>query len=51
MEAPSVAATGKLVQDRNDRVFKDDVMCKWIIKVFGWMAKLGIGEESSHNDL
>jgi hypothetical protein len=36
-ETPSVEATGILVQDRNHRVFKDDVMCEWIINVFGWM--------------
>jgi hypothetical protein len=49
-ETPSVRATRKLVQDRYQRVFKDDVMCEWIIKVFGWSDKLRIEEEFSHTN-
>jgi hypothetical protein len=49
-ERPSVEATGKLVHDEYHRVFKYDVICEWRIKVFGWLNKLRIEMEPSHND-
>jgi hypothetical protein len=49
LETPSVEATAKLVQDESHRY--DVLMCKrLLIKVFGWMDKLRIDLEHSHND-
>jgi hypothetical protein len=50
MESPSVEATGKLIQDEHNKVFKYDVICEWRIRVFGWLNNLRIEMDSSHND-